>query len=916
MGFGVPHLYRSTDGGSTWNNVTANLPNAPANAVAIDPNSASVAYVATDTGVYVATDVASCATVGSQCWSAYGTALPNAPVVSLVASAGVTVPGALAAGALRAGTYGRGMWQIPLVTGGQIASASATLTPSSLQFPGEAVNTTSAPEMTTLTNSGNVPLTVASASVTAQFAEMDTCAGTTLAPGATCSMQITFSPLSAGVQVGTLTVLANVPGGYVTASLSGTGTAASAVSLGPATELFPATAVGATSVPQTITVTNNGTAASSLQQASIRGDFAIRSNSCLGSLPAGASCVLTVTFTPTAAGARAGTVSILDADGNHTVALSGIGVAGRLAASPTALAFPDTSLNATSGVRTVTVSNAGTAPLAISAVSAAGDFHETDNCAGSALPPGAACAIQVTFMPTATGVRAGTLTLVSNAGGADGAVSTVSLAGNGTGAFNIVLTPQSLTFPPVLVGSASAVQNVTISNTGIQTGSLGAITVTSDFVLRANTCGASLPPQTGCTVSVIFTPVAGGARTGVLSVSDDAGTQTAPLAGTGTLPATDILSPSSLSFLTQQVGTTSAGQQVLLTNDGDVPLTLISAQIGSGDFIAANACGPTLAPHSACGITVTFSPKSTGALSGSLVVTDVQRVQTIALTGVAIAGPGVSLTPATLDFGNTGVGNASAAQTATLTNNGGSPLTISALTVQGDFGILAGSNTCPTTTPLPVGSACTVAIAFAPASSGARAGSLTLTSNAAPQVVHLNGTGVDFSLALNGPASQSVTNGMSAIFPLLMRPAVATAETVSYTCTGAPANSICNVVSQYPDLSAVSTVTVTLATGVSTATSFVLPQKAWVLAGLLPWLALGFRTRRRGWPARLMLLWCAVTLGSVLGCGAGRQLPQLGNASSGASGPAAVTPSGTYSLVVTATGAGLTRQVPLALTVR
>lgn len=77
MGFGVPHIYLSTTFGSTWLNISANLPNAPANAVVVDPNDANTVYVAMDTGVYVTQAITTCAT--SNCWSVLGTALPNAP---------------------------------------------------------------------------------------------------------------------------------------------------------------------------------------------------------------------------------------------------------------------------------------------------------------------------------------------------------------------------------------------------------------------------------------------------------------------------------------------------------------------------------------------------------------------------------------------------------------------------------------------------------------------------------------------------------------------------------------------------------------------------------------------------------------------------------------------------------------------
>ena len=145
----------------------------------------------------------------------------------------------------------------------------------------------------------------------------------------------------------------------------------------------------------------------------------------------------------------------------------------------------------------------------------------------------------------------------------------------------------------------------------------------------------------------------------------------------------------------QQMTTASAAQQITLTNSGDLPLTLIAAQITSGDFTVVNACGNSLNPHSTCSINVAFQPKSVGAITGVLTVSDQYRSQTIALSGTGVAPPGVSLSPvSTITFPATGVGVTAAAQTVTLTNNGGVPLLVQSIAITGDFLIVPGSNTC------------------------------------------------------------------------------------------------------------------------------------------------------------------------------------------------------------------------------
>ena len=99
----VPVLYGSTDAGSTWQNLTNDLPNAPVNAVLVDPEDPAIVYVGTDVGVYVTTSITQCADVKQNCWSAYGAGLPAVRVTTLSA---VDTSGEKW---LRAGTKGRGV---------------------------------------------------------------------------------------------------------------------------------------------------------------------------------------------------------------------------------------------------------------------------------------------------------------------------------------------------------------------------------------------------------------------------------------------------------------------------------------------------------------------------------------------------------------------------------------------------------------------------------------------------------------------------------------------------------------------------------------------------------------------------------------------------------------------------------------
>jgi len=303
---------------------------------------------------------------------------------------------------------------------------------------------------------------------------------------------------------------------------------------------------------------------------------------------------------------------------------------------------------------------------------------------------------------------------------------------------------------------------------------------------------------------------------------------------------------------------------------------------------------------------VTFVPTVTGVSNGVLTVTDQFRSQTVTLSGIGIAPAGVSLTPsAGLSFGSIAVGLTSPAQTMTLTNNGGVALTRSSMTVSGDFHLA--STTCGAT--LAPSAACALVIVFAPTVGGTRSGALTLVDNAAggTQSAAFTGTGVDFTLVATSATSMTVASGTSAVYLLSLTAPSGVSGSVAMTCTGAPSHSLCTVTPSAPTLGGSIAMTVTVQTGLATA-EFVRPlfgrvERIVVLALLLP---LGFLARRR----RGVMLMLVFALLPFSGCGAGRQIPASGL------GTPTPTPSGTYTLNVSASSAGISRNVGLTLIVQ
>jgi len=384
MGFvsntGGGHVYRSIDGGAHWTNISSNLPNAPANSIVVDPNDANTVYVALDTGVYVTTQVATC--TSGNCWSVYGLGLPNAPVVKL-ASAGAMDTGNSDGrfGELRAATYGRGIWQLPLLTAAAAPKPAISLSPTSLTFGSQAVNTSSASQSITVTNTGNAPLVIGSVVITSaaidpDFTQTNACASTTLAANASCEIQVFFLPQATGTRTGLLTIYGDVTGGQATASLSGVATAPSNIVLKPIALSFPSTAIGATSAIEYIAISNTGGTSATLQTPTVTGDFKISSNTCSSTLAVSTECTVGITFTPTASGTRTGTFTITDSAGTQNTSLTGIGTAPATdALSPSSLSFASQQIGTASAAQPVTLTNSGDVALTLITAQITGDAY-------------------------------------------------------------------------------------------------------------------------------------------------------------------------------------------------------------------------------------------------------------------------------------------------------------------------------------------------------------------------------------------------------------------------------------------------------------------------------------------------------------------------------------------------------------
>lgn len=548
-------------------------------------------------------------------------------------------------------------------------------------------------------------------------------------------------------------------------------TAAPAASLAPSTLSFAGTTVGQDSATLGTTLTNSGNAVLNIGSVAVggsnAGDFVVTGGSCAAgaTVAAGASCDVRLVFRPTAAGARSAALNIGHnaTGGNSSVALAGTGnavAAATIAVSANAVDFGALATGTASPAQTVTVNNAGQAPLNFSAIALsganAGIFRLGGSCATSApVPAGGSCTVTVTATPTAAGAFSASLTLASNA--SNGNV-VVGLAGSANApAPSLVATPAAVSFGAQTVGAAAATQNVSLSNRGNVPVTFAGIAVSGapSVTVGAGGCAGTLAVGASCNVPLSFAPSAAGDIRATLLVRSNAPDLSVGITGSGTTAsvAQPVLSDSApVVFADTQVGQQAAVHRTTLANQGVAAFRITSQALGGsnpGDFALAGTCttGATVSPGASCDIDTTFKPTGAGARSADLVVVTDGGVQlSVRMSGNGLSVPGgmpsLSVNPQSFDFGAAAVGAAGPLKRFTLTNTGGAALTIERAGFSGPFAVAADANACgPFPLTLAAGASCDLPVRFTPAGAGPASGSVTLQAASASWSIALGGQG-------------------------------------------------------------------------------------------------------------------------------------------------------------------------------
>jgi hypothetical protein len=549
---------------------------------------------------------------------------------------------------------------------GPIASFNAP----QLDFGNQPVGSPNPPQIGILTNAGTAALTISGIAITgansSDFSQSNDCplGPAALAPQATCQITVNFAPSIPGAETAAISFTDDAVGSPQSINLTGAGQEPLAT-LSAASINFGNQPAGTTaSLP--LTLTNNGNLGLQIFNASLVGtnvdDFQFMfpaNQSCLGnqrSIPPSGNCAITVTFAPNAQGNFSASLQLTDNSGNlnsatQSVSLTGTGTAAAPTArlAPAALNFGSESVGTATGPQSTGLSNTGSLPLKVSSIAINGtNASEFKIASGTTCPTGggtvgisASCNVNVVFSPASTGTKSAELSFSDNASGSP---QTVALSGTGISSSSLVVAPANLGFQAQTLKMPSAASVVTLSNPGttaVQISSVSVVGPNNGDFLQTNNCPATLNPGAGCQASVIFQPVAGGARTASLSFADSAAgsPQIVTLSGTGLVPAVT-LSPGSLSFALQLAGTSSAAASSTLLNAGNGGLVISSLGLSGAnatEFSATQNCGAMLAPGASCAVSVVFQPQpgQAGAAAATLSINDnaLDSPETIALAG-------------------------------------------------------------------------------------------------------------------------------------------------------------------------------------------------------------------------------------------------------------------------------------------
>jgi hypothetical protein len=412
-----------------------------------------------------------------------------------------------------------------------------SVTPASASF-GNVMVGASGSQSFTIKNTGTATLSVTQATLAGTgFSLTGLTLPLSVAPGASSTFSLGFTPASASSFSGSLTLVSNAPSSPLVIALAGTGaTQTLQLSVTPSSLSFGNIATG-TSTTKTVTLTNTGNTSVSISQIAETGTgFTAAGLSLPLTLAAGASTSFTVTFDPATAGSLSGSVTVTSTASNSpsTITLSGTGVQPQISVVPSSVSFSNVTVG-TTNTQSVTIQNSGTANLSVTQATLAGTgFTLTGLAVPLSVAPGTSFAFSVGFTPASASNFTGSLTLVSNA---PSSPLVVALAGSGVSpTLQITPSPTSLSFGSLTTGT-SATQTVTLANTGNAGVTISQLTEAgAGFTVSGLTPPLALAAGQSTSFTVTFDPATTGSLSGSVTVTSNAtnSPQVISLSGTGT----------------------------------------------------------------------------------------------------------------------------------------------------------------------------------------------------------------------------------------------------------------------------------------------------------------------------------------------------------------------------------------------
>ncbi len=595
------------------------------------------------------------------------------------------------------------------------------------------VNQASPPKTIRISNTGSRALHINAVTTSSNVSASTDCA--VVEPGTACALNVSITLTSAAPGTGTVTLNDDSPDSPQTFTVRATGAFGGDLEVVSLSAAAPFQSNGLLTVPFTAVIRNNGPY--DADSITLRVSNNVGGSECtpcsVAYLAAGASATVKFNRTPATFGMLPVTVTVgsRSPDINPVNDSRTVTVAVPVyVASSSTLDFGTQPVNSTGLPHRIVFTGLGYGPFRLS-LSVTGEFVQTNTCG---TPNDDGCYVDIYFKPSIAGSRLGSLVVIESVASTNEALP---LTGTGVLAPNLILSSNALDFGTRMIGRASSVRNVALSNTGSATLQIASITSTPEFSVTHN-CPVSLAQSASCILNLTFTPLGDGARKGTVTIQDNApgNPHTLAVSGTGAVSPLTLI-PAAVEFGPQRLNVTTAPAKIGITNVGGLAVHVTGISSPSG-FQQTNDCS-VIQPDATCQLEVTFTPKSLGNVGGTLIIYDdaFGSPRSVPVSGTGVE-PALSLDRSLLSFPSTRIQDSAATQFVTVMNTGNTSMLLKSVAVSGDFEVINGCGSV-----VAADDSCFFVVTFRPTASGTRTGELVIYDDApsSPHRVSLIGTG-------------------------------------------------------------------------------------------------------------------------------------------------------------------------------